>query len=474
MKSTDTSEPPSPRLGVVILAAGQGTRMRSPIPKVLHPLDGRPLIQHVLALVDRLAAELTVVVISAGTPEVAAACASATIVEQAQQLGTGHALLQTRAALEGRVERVLVLYGDTPLIRLETVERLLAAVESGASAALLTAELSDPTGYGRVVVSEDGRRVQRIVEQRAAELTHDQQTLALRRVNSGIMAFRAESLWSLLALVQAQPGGEYYLTDVAELADQRGQMVAAVQSQDPDEVMGINTQQQLADAARLMRQRQLARLMTQGVTIVDPTATYVETGVEVASGTILYPHTHLQGRTRVGRGCRIGPNTIAIDSVIGDNCHVWASVIEGSELERDVEMGPFSHLRPGCYVEQGVELGNYSEAKNSRIGRNSKIHHMSYLGDAQLGADVNIGAGTVTCNYDGQAKHPTTIGAGAFIGSDSMLVAPLIVGERAVTGAGSVVTRDVPADATVVGVPARPLARRSQNSAAGKQTGEGE
>jgi bifunctional UDP-N-acetylglucosamine pyrophosphorylase/glucosamine-1-phosphate N-acetyltransferase len=276
------------------------------------------------------------------------------------------------------------------------------------------------------------------------------------------MAFDADWLWERLPrLPRREQVGEYYLTDLVAIALQEGRRVVAVLTDEPAEAGGINSQEQLARANRIAWNRATQRLMARGVTILDPATTYVEPEVRIEAGTIVYPNTHLQGTTRIGSNCRIGPNSIIVDSEIGDGSRVWCSVIEGSTLQTDVEVGPFAHLRPGCHVESGVELGNYAEAKNSRIGRATKVHHFSYLGDAIVGQRVNVGAGTITCNYDGQAKHQTIIGDDAFIGSDSMLVAPVTVGARASTGAGAVVTHDVPDDATVVGVPARPFTPRN-------------
>src|SRR5215212_1451575 len=453
MPRSELTEPPSKRLGVVILAAGQGTRMRSPTPKVLHQVAGRPLLGHVLTLARQLEATATVVVIAPGEAAVRAACGNVAVVEQREQRGTAHAVLQAREQLAGRSERVLVLYGDTPLVRRDTARALVAALDQ-ASVTLLTAELDDATGYGRIA-RDSGGQVVRIVEQAEA----DDVTLAIREVNSGLLAFEADWLWERLPTLPLRPKGEFYLTDLVEQALREGRVVTMVQTDDPREIMGVNSQAQLAQANRLAWDRAIASLMANGVTVLDPATTYVDAGVEVQPGTTILPNTHLQGVTRIGRSCQIGPNSIVVDSIVGDNSRIWASVVEGSELDAEVEMGPFAHLRPGCRVERGAKLGNFSEAKASRIGPGTQVHHFSYLGDADVGAGVNIGAGTITCNYDGQHKHRTVIEDGAFVGSDSMLIAPVRIGARAVTGAGSVVTRDVAADTTVLGVPAREVPR---------------
>jgi bifunctional UDP-N-acetylglucosamine pyrophosphorylase/glucosamine-1-phosphate N-acetyltransferase len=411
------------------------------------------MIQHVLAVAQALEAAETAVVLSPAQDEVRAVLGEVQMVEQAEQRGTGHAVLQTREALAGRSELVLVLYGDTPLVRAETAAALLAALSDQTPLALLSAELNDPAGYGRIVRAAVGGELLGVVEEAEA----DAATLARREVNSGVMAFRADWLWAQLPALPLRPRGEYYLTDLVALALEQGCQVAVVPAADPAEALGVNTQRQLAEANRLAWQRAAERLMDQGVTVLDPGTTYVEAEVEVGPGTVIHPNTHLRGRTRIGQLCEIGPNSTIVDSQIGDRSVVWASVVEESRLDERVRLGPFSHVRPGCHLEADVHLGNFAEAKATTIGRGTQMHHFSYLGDAEVGADVNIGAGAITCNYDGQNKHRTTIGAGAFVGSDSMLVAPLELGPGARTGAGSVVTRDVPAGATVVGVPARPL-----------------
>jgi bifunctional UDP-N-acetylglucosamine pyrophosphorylase/glucosamine-1-phosphate N-acetyltransferase len=430
--------------------------MRSSLPKVLHPVAGQPMVQHVLSVAREIGATRTVTVISPGADSLRASILDAECVVQSEQLGTGHAVLQARELLAGHSERVLVLYGDTPLVRPETARKLLELLDD-AAIALLSAELDDPNGYGRVVRDGATGEVLRIVEDADA----GPKTRAVREVNSGLMAFEAAWLWERLPRVGKAPGGEYYLTSLVELALAEGLRVAALRADDPNEILGIHTQAQLAMANQVCWSRVRLQLMEQGVTILDPASAYIDASVVVCPGTTIYPNTYLQGATRIGAGCGIGPGSLIVDSVVGDRSRVWMSVVEGSTLEADVQMGPFAHLRPGCYVESGVVLGNYSEAKNSRIGRDTQVHHFSYLGDSALGARVNVGAGTITCNYDGNAKHRTEIGDDAFIGSDTMLVAPITIGSRARTGAGSVVTKDVPDDATVVGVPARRFGNRS-------------
>jgi bifunctional UDP-N-acetylglucosamine pyrophosphorylase/glucosamine-1-phosphate N-acetyltransferase len=411
------------------------------------------MIQHVLAVAERLEAVETAVVLAPDQQAVRQVLGAVTVVEQPEQRGTGHAVLQARQALEGCSDQVLVLYGDTPLVEASTAAALLAALSEQAPVAILSAELQDPAGYGRLVREPETGRLLGVVEEAEA----DTDTLAIHEVNSGLLAFRAAWLWSQLPGLPLRPGGEYYLTDLVSTALTQARQVAVVQARNPHEALGVNTQRQLAAANRLAWLREVERLMDQGVTVLDPATTYVELEVQVGPGTIIQPNTHLRGRTSIGQQCEIGPNSTIVDSQIGDRSVVWSSVVEESVLEEDVRLGPFSHVRPGCHLEPHVHLGNYAEAKAARIGRGTQMHHFSYLGDAEVGSEVNIGAGAITCNYDGQNKHRTTIGEGAFVGSDSMLVAPVEIGPGAKTGAGSVVTRDVPAGTTVVGVPARPL-----------------
>lgn len=455
MNQSDIAEPPSRSIGVVVLAAGQGTRMRSPRPKVLHPVAGEPMIRRVLRTARAIAPLEIAVVISPQAPAVRAALSDVRVIEQAEQRGTGHAVLQARSILQGRVDRVLVLYGDTPLVRPETA-RELAALLDDAAIALLTAELEHPAGYGRVMRDARTGDVLRIVEEADAS----PEILAVREVNSGLMAFQADWLWEWLPRLQAHPNGEFYLTDLVELAVAEGRRVSALRVQDPAEIIGVNSQVQLAEVNRLAWARSIERLLADGVTVLDPASTYVDPDVQVGAGTVIHPNTHLQGSTRIGELCEIGPNSIIRDSIVGDGSAILASVVEESILESRVRLGPFAHLRPGCYLESEVYLGNFAEAKASRIGRGTQMHHFGYLGDADVGQRVNVGAGTITVNYDGRAKHRTVIGDDAFIGSDTMLRAPVRVGVGARTGAGSVVTRDVPDGATVVGVPARILERR--------------
>jgi bifunctional UDP-N-acetylglucosamine pyrophosphorylase/glucosamine-1-phosphate N-acetyltransferase len=450
------------QVATVILAAGRGTRMKSKLPKVLHPVAGRPMLQYVIDTVQELGAGQVVVVVGHEAERVRAAIGrEVSYVVQEEQLGTGHAVLQARSGLEGHYRAVLVVNGDMPLLSVTSLRSLVALFDKeAASVAMLTCVRDDAMGFGRIV-RMDGGAVAGIVEEKHA--TPEQ--LAIRELNMGVYCFRAPWLWQGLEQVQASPRGEYYLTDVAALAVGEGRTVVTQELADPVEGLGVNDRLHLATVERIMRRRVAMHLMLRGVTIEDPNSTYADAQVVVGKDTVLCPHTFLQGNSRIGSECRIGPGTVIRDSVVGDRCEVELSVVEGARLEDEVTVGPFAHLRQGAHLAQGVHMGNFGEVKNAYLGSGTKMGHFGYIGDAQVGQRVNIGAGTITCNFDGKQKHKTVIDDGAFIGSDTMLRAPVRVGARARTGAGSVVTHDVPPDATVVGVPARPVA----DEAASKQ-----
>jgi bifunctional UDP-N-acetylglucosamine pyrophosphorylase/glucosamine-1-phosphate N-acetyltransferase len=437
-------------LSIVILAAGQGTRMKSQFPKVLHPLAGRPMVKYVLDVATQLEPTGLALVIGYGAQQLRQALGDeVSYVDQPEQLGTGHAVLQARELLAGQAETILVLYGDTPFITCQTLEAMLRHhTENKAAITLLTFRPDDPTGYGRILRDETGRVVG-IVEHKEASLGQRE----IREVNSGILCFRDAWLWSHLEGLQSKHG-EYYLTDLVEPAVAEGEPVAA-RAADATEVMGLDDRVKLARAEALMRQRINEGWMLAGVTLLDPDSTYIEISVKVGQDTVIYPNTHLRGATTIGRNCRLGPNTIICDSTMGNGCVIEASVVEGATLEDDVDVGPFAHLRKGAHLAKGVHVGNFGEIKNSYLGSGTKMGHFSYLGDATLGANVNVGAGTITCNYDGERKHPTVVEDDVFIGSDTMLVAPVNLGKGAKTGAGAVVTRDVPPGQVVYGIPAK-------------------
>ena len=428
--------------------------MRSALPKVLHSIAGKPILRHVIDAVHAAGVPFVIAVVGHEAGRVRAALGPDVLfVEQEEQLGTGHAV---NCALEqaGGATHVLVVSGDVPLMRPETLRSLLQRhTESGATLTFLTARLGQPGDLGRIVRDGDGG-VRAIAE--AADA--DAATLAIEEFNVGTYCFRADWLWPRLASLPASAGGEYYLTALVEQAVREGAPVQAVTTDDPDEALGVNDREQLARAEAVVRGRILRRLMLEnGVTVIDPATTYVDADVQIGQDTVIEPNSSIRGECVIGRNCVIGPGAMLRNARIGDGCRIGASVIEDSELEAEVSMGPYGHIRSGARIGTGVELGDHVEIKNSRIGQGSKIHHFSYVGDAELGMNVNIGAGVVTCNYDGVAKHPTIIGDGAFIGSDTMLVAPVRIGHGAKTGAGSVVTHDVADGASVAGVPARPL-----------------
>lgn len=433
----------------VILAAGKGTRMKSSLPKVLHAVAGKPMLRHVLEAAREAGASRTVVVVGFGGEAVQAAMgAEAEYVVQAEQLGTGHALMQTQPALAGFAGTVLLLCGDTPLLKGETLKNFFAAhCASGAAATVLTAIPADATGYGRILRDAEGR-VTGIVEQKDA--TAEQ--LAIDEINTGIYCFEAAPLFAALsALTCNNAQGEYYLTDVLAILAQTGQAVGAVVAPDFQEMLGINSRAQLAEAEAILRRRKLVELMDSGVTVMDPASTFVDAGVSIGPDTILYPFSWIEGTTAIGRNCRIGPNSRIADSRIGDEVTLHFSYAHECKIADGVTVGPYVHLRPAADLAAGVKVGNFVEIKNSLIGPGSKVPHLSYIGDTDIGAAVNIGSGTITVNYDGKKKHRTVIGDRAFVGCNTNLVAPVTVGEDAYIAAGSTITKDVPPGSLGVG-----------------------
>ncbi len=450
----------------IVLAAGQGTRMRSRIPKVLHPIAGRPLIEHVLAALGAAGIEHRVVVIGHGGDQVEAALgARVPTVRQDPQLGTADAVRCGLARVPGSVRHVLVTMGDAPLLPAELFQQLLGEQAEGEAAiSLLTARPTDPTGYGRVLRGADGS-AQRIVEEADA----DDVALAADEVNVGTYCFDAAWLRANIGSVPASGSGEYYLTDMVGLAVAAGRRVAVVTAPRAELAMGINDRVALAAAERLARTAIIERHQRNGVTIVDPDTTWIDAAVEIGQDARIEPWTTLRGETIVAQDAVIGPRSELRDARIGPRTRVWASVIEESGVAEDVEIGPFSHVRPGCQIGPRCRIGNYAELKRTRMGAGTQQHHFSYLGDAEVGENVNIGAGAVTANFDGTEKHRTVIGDGAFIGVDTMLRAPITIGPGARTGAGAVVTRDVAPGKTVVGMPARAIEARRSRAAAGAE-----
>ncbi|MCD4673488.1 MAG: bifunctional UDP-N-acetylglucosamine diphosphorylase/glucosamine-1-phosphate N-acetyltransferase GlmU [Anaerolineaceae bacterium] len=442
------------KVTAVILAAGQGTRMRSALPKVLHPLGGRPLLQYSLDLAAKVGSASPVVVVGHGADQVRETVGDkARFAVQEQQLGTANAVQSAAAVAAGEADYVVVISADMPLLRSETLQELVNRQASNdGPLTMLTVKSENPRGFGRVVRGADGS-VTAIVEE--AQATPEQ--LAIRELNAGAYCFRDAWLWPALRRVNMSPKGEYYLTDLVEIAVAEGQVVQALVAEDKCETIGINTRVHLSEAETALRSRINTAWMESGVTMIDPATTYIDASVQIGRDTVIWPNTCLYGETVIGEGCEIGPNTMIHDTLIGNRCKVFASVLEKAELEDGVDMGPFARLRKGAHLAEGVHMGNFGEVKDSYLGPGTKMGHFSYIGNANIGNEVNIGAGTITCNYDGKHKHQTEIGDHVFIGSDTMLVAPVKIGARARTGAGAVVTRDIAADTTVVGVPARPL-----------------
>jgi bifunctional UDP-N-acetylglucosamine pyrophosphorylase / glucosamine-1-phosphate N-acetyltransferase len=438
----------------IILAAGQGTRMKSALPKMLHSLCGQPMLAYALAAARSASNTDPVVVVGHGADQVREAIGGAArFVVQEKQLGTGHAVRQAEAVLRAESDLILVTYGDMPLLGGEILRKLVEQQRTNPGPiTLLTVVADDPRGFGRIVRNRDGT-VAAIVEEAAA--TPEQ--LTIRELNVGAYCFRADWLWEALHRIPASAKGEYYLTDTVALAVAAGLSVQALTHEEIAETIGINTRVDLADAEAALRRRINRGFMLAGVSIVDPATTYIDAMVSIGPDTVIFPNTHLQGGTSIGANCLIGPNSFIRDTQIGGGCKVLASVLEGAVVEDGVGMGPYTHLRKGAHLGKGVHMGNFGEVKDSYLGPGVKMGHFSYVGNARIGANTNIGAGTITCNYDGVKKHPTEIGEDAFIGSDTMLVAPVKIGDRARTGAGAVVTKDVPADTLAVGMPARAI-----------------
>jgi len=480
-------------LGAIVMAAGPGKRMRSKLAKVLHQVAGRPMVLYAVELAERLAGEGVVVVVGYQGKQVKAGIegyyavnqslggsrgsaerekgltAHVTnrasqpppilIAEQPEQLGTGHAVMQARAvfarARGGRAATYVILNGDTPLLTEATLRDLIRLHETEkAAVTLLTASLRDPAGYGRVIRSRPGGRderdgpVIRIVEDPDATAAEAD----LHEVNVGTYVVDGPFLFEVLDKLQPQNAQkEYYLTDIVGLAVERGLRVSAMSTREAEEGLGINTRRQLAEAERVLRRQICARWMENGVTLRDPATTSIDADVEIGQDTVLSPHVTLEGRTTIGEDCHVRSHTRVADSVLGHRVVVQDScVIREARLEDDTMVGPFAHLRPGAVIRRTAKVGNFVEMKKAELGEGSKANHLSYLGDARIGKGVNIGAGTITCNYDGTHKHETVIEDGVFVGSDTQLIAPITVGRGAVIAAGSTLTDDVPADALAI------------------------
>ena len=443
-----------PKTDVVILAAGMGTRMKSSIPKVLHPLLGKPMVEYIFDAVRDICADPPLVVVGNCADLVMETLGGkARYVVQEPQLGTAHAVQCAREVLRGKSDIVLVANSDFPLITAETYALLVKTHQESGSKLTLSTVVSDiPRGFGRIIRDGKGRIVG-IVEEIAASPEQKKIT----ELNSNPYCFDAEWLWDALDQVEKSEVGEYYLTDLVEIAAKSGQAVGSIEIKDHQESIGINNRVHLAEATKVIQQRINNKWMLAGVTMIDPDKVFIDDTVTLGRDTILYPGVYLRGATTVGEECNLGPSVILEDTTVGDRCKLLFAMLESARVENDVDMGPFGHLRRGAHLDDHVHMGNFGEIKNSYLAPGVKMGHFSYIGDAHIGRNANIGAGTVTCNFDGEGKRKTEIGEDAFIGSDTMLVAPVKIGKGAKTGAGSVVTHDVPDGSVVVGVPAKEM-----------------
>ena len=442
-------------LHIVILAAGQGTRMKSARPKVLHRAAGLPLLAHVLATASELSPRSTTVVVGHQAEALKAAlktnsagvAPNLTVVVQEPQLGTGHALMTAETALSGATGTVVLLYGDVPALSIATLKKLVDHhVRTGAAATVLTAVVDQPTGYGRIVRS--GEQIARIVEEKDATSAERE----ICEINSGIYAFALDGLFAALhALAPENAQGEYYLTDLVGIFRNNGKRVETVIVSDPDDIRGVNSRSDLAAVSRVMRERKASELMAAGVTIEDPATAYIDRDVTIGADTIIRPSVSIEGRTTIGTGCEIHGGVRIVDSVVGNRVTILDHcVLTEARVGNDVRLGPFAHLRAGADVRDGAHVGNFVELKKTVLGEGSKANHLAYLGDATIGDHVNVGAGTITCNYDGVTKNRTVIEDGAFIGSDTQLIAPVTVGKGAYVGSGTTVREDVPPGALAV------------------------
>ncbi len=431
----------------VILAAGQGTRMKSKLPKVLHQALGKPMVQWVLDCLDYAGVQHKIAVLGHGGEQVAQVIGQqAEIVYQKEQLGTGHAVMQAAPALPAENDCVLVICGDTPLLRPQTIAQLIARHEAeGNAVTLLTAHAENPTGYGRIV--RQGEQIAAIVEQKDA----DAEQVRIKEINTGTYCFAQKFLLQYLQTLNTNNAQkEYYLTDLIKIANEHGLAVGGFVLDDFNESLGVNNRVQLSQAEAILRRRKCEEVMLAGVTLIDPAATYIGADVQIGNDSIVYPNVVLEGKTVIGSNNIIGMNCRFVDSVIGDDNDIQSTVIVESKVGNGCKIGPMAYLRPGTVLADHVKIGDFVEVKKSQVGQGSKIPHLSYVGDSLVGSGVNIGCGTITCNYDGVNKYQTTIKDGAFIGSNTNLVAPVTVEENAFIGAGSTITRDVPESALAV------------------------
>jgi bifunctional UDP-N-acetylglucosamine pyrophosphorylase/glucosamine-1-phosphate N-acetyltransferase len=451
-KNPSTRSAGTPRLAIAIMAAGKGTRLKSRHPKVLHEVGGKPLLAHVIAAGTQVVAPADVYVIVGHEAELvrqAVAPSGVQFVLQEPQRGTGHALMCAAKSLTG-YDHVIVLSGDAPLISAETIRRLRDFhLQKKAAMTILSAKLDDPTGYGRLIRKGKGGEVAAVVEEKSCTPAQRK----LREINSGFYAFAVKPLLENLQNLKTDNAhAEYYLTDMAAVLRKAKQRVAAIPTDNPSEILGSNTRAELVELDRKMRLEKCAQLMTEGVTIFFPETCVIDSDVEVGADTTIEPFVQLLGRTRIGADCRVRSYSVIQNSEIEDEVLIRTGcILDGARVANGAVLGPYSHLRPGSDVGEGAHVGNFVETKKVRLGKGSKANHLTYLGDAEIGAGVNIGAGTITCNYDGVHKHTTTIEDGVFVGSDSTLVAPVKLGKGAYVGAASCITEDVPPESLAIG-----------------------
>ncbi|MCR5833430.1 MAG: bifunctional UDP-N-acetylglucosamine diphosphorylase/glucosamine-1-phosphate N-acetyltransferase GlmU [Selenomonadaceae bacterium] len=431
----------------VIMAAGKGTRMKSKLPKVLHKVCGKPMLQHVIDASEKAGSAREVVVIGSGAELVRESISGVEFVMQEEQLGTGHAVLCAKDKFAESEGTLLVLCGDTPLLTSKLLKNFTEYhKEKGSAATVLMAEMPDPTGYGRIIKDGDGSFI-RIVEEKDATVEEKK----IKQVNAGVYCFDVKKLFKYLEQVRNENAqGEYYLPDVLPILKSVGEKVSTYQAEYCEDTVGINSRVQLAAADKALRMRKERELMESGVTIVDPAMTFIDVDVEIGQDTIIHPNTYLEGATHIGEDCEIGPDVRFVNMKVGNNVKVQFSYCHDAEICSDVTLGPYVHIRPGSRISEQVKIGNFVEVKNSVIGQGTKLPHLQYIGDSDVGANVNIGCGTTVCNYDGKNKHRTKIGDNAFVGCNTNLVAPVTVESGAYIAAGSTITKNVPKDSLAI------------------------
>ncbi|MGL6063725.1 MAG: bifunctional UDP-N-acetylglucosamine diphosphorylase/glucosamine-1-phosphate N-acetyltransferase GlmU [Fusobacteriaceae bacterium] len=434
------------KLKSLILAAGKGTRMKSELPKVIHSVNGVTMLEKIMDTLDKLKVEENILILGHKKEEILNIVGDVTYVVQEEQLGTGHAIMIAEPKLRDFDGDILVVCGDTPLLKMETLKEMYEFhVKSGAITTLLTSIYENPFGYGRIL--KDNGKISSIVEEK--EATKEEKKI--QEINAGVYCFNSKELWKTLKKVENKnEKGEYYLTDVISIQVKEQKKVETFLLEDNLEVLGINSKVELAQASKILRERKNNKLMEEGVILIDPNSTYIEESVKIGRDTIIYPGVLIQGQTTIGEGCVILGNTRIIQCEIGDSVKVESSVLEESIIEKLATIGPYAHIRPKTHLKEKVHVGNFVEIKKSTLEKGVKVGHLTYLGDAIVGDNTNIGAGTITCNYDGKNKFKTTIGKETFIGSNTMLVAPVTIEDRGMTAAGSVITKDVPSKSLAV------------------------